>query len=110
MHGLETFRSLCFPHQRADAKKTPHGFGTSNATAYGATMPDFDYRQRATTPEYRENWDRIFKKPAAAPSPLDVRCGWCGAKPGEECQGMFGNMPVGRFHALRFGVWSHNNG
>ena len=23
-------------------------------------MSGFDYKQRATTPEYRDNWDRIF--------------------------------------------------
>jgi hypothetical protein len=25
-------------------------------------MPDFDYKQRPATPEYRKNWERIFNR------------------------------------------------
>jgi hypothetical protein len=32
-------------------------------------MADFDYKQRAATPEYRENWDRVFGvSPTFAPA------------------------------------------
>lgn len=33
-------------------------------------MPDFDYKQRAATPEYRQNWEQIWGKPSKpAPAP-----------------------------------------
>lgn len=41
----------------------------------GDKMPEFEYKQRPTTREYLENWDRIFKAleaPAEVQAPAQV--------------------------------------
>ena len=32
-------------------------------------MNEFNYKQRPATPEYRANWDRIFKRPVEVRTP-----------------------------------------
>jgi hypothetical protein len=83
------------------------------------SMSEFNYRQRPSTSEYRENWDRMFRS-SELPSPnspespattvdgsglpLNFLCHWCGAAPGEACRGFFGQGPIFGFHALRVDI------
>jgi hypothetical protein len=79
-------------------------------------MSDFDYRQRPTTSEYRDNWDRIYspRPEVSIPSvnspegsglpfvfPICVKCPLCGAAPGEDCINRFTRTAMTNLHDAR---------
>lgn len=74
----------------------------------------FDYQQRPATPEYLQNWDRVFMNAAPvelrvpetlAPRtilPIDVICPVCHAAPAGKCVSqIIPNLPLSFFHDQR---------